>query len=226
MADIKGNIRVVGGDRFLPASSADKVIIDDASGNPSNVQLEIGTIRTQISSLAGLDTIQIRGSVDATHQLPTTGYKTGWGYLVEANGTYAGKTCEIGDMLVCKSVSDPGVDSDWTVLQVNLVNAITGLTASTDEDVMCFNGTNGKQAKGTGITKTQLTVASGVGATLDSNKTELAKYNGSNGLPTYNGTVIGNGIPVVENGASAPEGLLPGALYFEKDPVATPQAGE
>ena len=220
MADIKGRIRVVGGDIFLPETSADKVKIKDANNDDSNVEVQIGALRSQISSLAGLDTLLIRGTVDGTHFLPTTGYKTGWTYIVSAAGTYAGNVCEPGDFIVCKAVSDPGVDTDWTVLQLNLVNAITGLNSSSDEDVLCFNGTNGKQAKGTGVTKTQLTTAAGVGATLDNNKDELAKYNGSNGLPTYNGVTIGNGIPVVANGAQAPEGLLPGALYFERDATA------
>lgn len=39
----------------------------------------------------------------------------------------------------------------------------------------------------------------------------------ANGNPTYNGTVLGGaGIPVVENGASAPTNLVAGGCYFEK----------
>ena len=214
MAIIDGRLKNAAGDILHPDS---KIIMKNASNQDSTVEAEITTLRSDIAALNGLDTFKKRGSVDSNNALPTTGYAIGDCYFVAANGTYAGKVCEIGDMIFCKAVSTPGADSDWAVMQANLINAIQGLDMSTNEDVLCFDGTNGKQAKGTGVSKTELTTAASVGSTLDSNKTELAKYNGSNGLPTYNNVVIGNGIPVVANGAAAPEGLLPNATYFEQD---------
>lgn len=220
MSTVEGRLKNDNGDILHPETNAGKVLIKNASNQDSTVETEISTLRSDIAGLAGLDTFKKKGTVDGTHPLPASGYAIADCYLVGEAGTYAGIVCDAGDWIYCKAVSTPAANSDWAVMQGNLINALTGLDSSTDEDVICFNGTDGKRAKSTGITKTQLTTAANVGATLDDNKSELAKYNGSNGLPTYNGTAIGNGIPVVENGANAPSGLLPGALYFEKDAVA------
>ena len=69
------------------------------------------------------------GSTGATvTQLPTSGYKTGWTYRVITEGTYAGKACEVGDMLIAlndgpASGSDV-IDADWVDVQGNIDGAV------------------------------------------------------------------------------------------------------
>lgn len=63
--------------------------------------------------------------------LPTE-YKVGYSYKVITAGTYAGNTCEVGDMLIAISVSNPISDSDWTVIQSNIDGAITAKFSISD----------------------------------------------------------------------------------------------
>lgn len=220
MSQIPGLLKDSSGNVLLPGTTAEKVTMNDAEGQASTVLAEVVKNRQEIARMAGLDGINIQGELNGTDKtLPASGYKKGDAYVVSAAGVYAGHTCEVGDWLVCTAVSDPVADSDWTALQVNLVNAVTGPAASTADNLMAFNNATGTAAKDSGLT------ISGVSDAVTKkhehgNSTELAKVGESSGQFTYDGTPIGNGIPVVESGAAAPAGLLPGALYFEKDATA------
>lgn len=59
-------------------------------------------------------------------------YKVGYSYKVITAGTYAGNTCEVGDMLIAISVSNPISDSDWTVIQSNIDGAVTAKFSTSD----------------------------------------------------------------------------------------------
>jgi hypothetical protein len=53
--------------------------------------------------------------------LPTSGYSAGWTYKVITAGTYAGQTCEVGDMVICTKDHATGAsNSDWSVVQNNI----------------------------------------------------------------------------------------------------------
>lgn len=93
-------------------------------------------------------TIGTGGTVTA---LPTT-HKKGWTYKVITAGTYAGKTCEVGDMIICVSDGTAAADADWTVVQSNIDGAVTGPASSVDARVAVFNGTSGKVIKDSGFT--------------------------------------------------------------------------
>lgn len=82
------------------------------------------------------------------------GYKAGWQYVVQTAGTYAGKACEVGDFVVCIKdyASGSASDKDWTVLQVNIVGAVTGPASSVAAHVATFDGTSGKIIKDSGFT--------------------------------------------------------------------------
>lgn len=96
-------------------------------------------------------TLGTNGTITA---LPTT-YEAGWTYRVITAGTYAGKVCEVGDLIIaikdCYSSASASTD-DWTVAQTNIDGAVTGPTNSTDAHVAVFNGTSGKIIKDSGFT--------------------------------------------------------------------------
>ena len=76
--------------------------------------------------------------------LPTTGVKTGWTYRVITAGTYGGKTCEVGDLIIATS---DGPTPTWTVAQTNITGFDTvtvsqiSQTTSTKKAVSSFNAT-------------------------------------------------------------------------------------
>lgn len=223
MAVIKGKLKLANGDVLYPESSSEKIIMSDAQGQDSTVEAEVSAVRAAVANLQQVKGINIKGSVNGTDNLlPASGYFVGDAYIVDVAGTYAGQACEVGDMLVCKEVSNPVADTDWMVMQTNLINAVTGpSTAVVDENLALFDGTTGSVVKDGGLTKAGVTTAVTLGATLDANKTQLAKITeDANGTPLYNGNLINTvGTPVVANGDSAPANLVAGGLYFESDPV-------
>lgn len=87
------------------------------------------------------------GSTGATvTQLPTSGYKTGWTYRVITEGTYAGKVCEVGDMLIALN-NGPGsgsavIDADWTAVQGNIDGAVIAPDNLTSNQLVV--GSNGE----------------------------------------------------------------------------------
>ena len=92
------------------------------------------------------------GSSGATvTSLPATHYK-GWTYRVTTAGTYAGKVCEIGDIILCVTDGTSANDAHWSVLQTNINGAVTGPSSSTGDHIATFNGTTGKIIKDSGYT--------------------------------------------------------------------------
>lgn len=68
-----------------------------------------------------------RGTVDAKYALPSKNVKVGDVYVVAATGTFAGQTCEPGDMIIAKTASNAeGTPAPtWTVVQTNINGAVT-----------------------------------------------------------------------------------------------------
>ncbi len=92
------------------------------------------------------------GSGGTVESLPTT-HDIGWTYKVITAGTYAGKVCEIGDMLI-SLVSRSGsgnTNADWAVIQANIDGAVTGPASAIDERIAVFNGATGKVIKDGGV---------------------------------------------------------------------------
>ena len=108
--DAKGHI--VSQDRVNVVS---KKYVDEqiaALGNALNFKGTIGT-----------------GTASATHvtSLPAT-HKVGDTYLVKTAGSYAGQTCEIGDMIVCVTAGTTANNAHWQVIQGNWT-AVAGTSA-------------------------------------------------------------------------------------------------
>lgn len=76
--------------------------------------------------------------------LPTSGYTIGDEYKVITDGTYAGNTCEVGDMIIAvKSFSGTTDNSDWSVIQNNLVGAVTTGGNAISQNALVAGADNG-----------------------------------------------------------------------------------
>ena len=139
---------------LAPKTVSQQVIMNDVDGTPSTVEDEIVELRHQISGLAGGGGISFKGALTSSEPLPTVSYKAGWQYVVQEAGTYAGNTCEVGDFVVCIKdyASGSASNKDWTVLQVNLVGAVTGPASAVAAHVATFKDVSGKTIQDSGFT--------------------------------------------------------------------------
>lgn len=106
------------------------------------------------SKIAAADAMIYKGTIGTSGtitSLPAT-HKTGWTYKVITANTYAGKACEVGDMIICLTDGTEANDSHWTVVQSNIDGAVTGPASSVANRVAIFNGSTGKVIKDSGFT--------------------------------------------------------------------------
>ena len=102
--------------------------------------------------VSGLNDFTV-GVVDADTPLPATDYKVGQTFRVTEAGTYAGQECEVGDLIIVISdYADSQKDSDFLVVQANVDGAVTGPDASTDANIVVFDGITGKKIKDSSVT--------------------------------------------------------------------------
>lgn len=134
-----------------PSTIASQVAVNDESGVPSNVDAEIIKLRQRVSGSV-TQGVSFKGALTSTVGLPTVSYKAGWQYIVQDAGTYAGKVCEEGDLVICIKdyASGSASNSDWSVIQANIVGAVTGPATSVANRVAVFDGTSGKTIKDSG----------------------------------------------------------------------------
>ena len=138
---------------LAPATTAGQVEINDENGNASTVASEIVELRKKIAS--AIDSgIHFKGVLNAEAGLPTVGYKAGWQYSVQEAGTYAGVACEVGDLVLCIKdfASGSASASDWSVLQANIVGAVTGPASAVVGHVAVFDNVSGKVIRDSGFT--------------------------------------------------------------------------
>lgn len=104
--------------------------------------------------LGANDAMQFKGTIGSSGAtvttLPTNNYQAGWTYKVATAGTYAGVTCEVGDMIIAvKDGPTTGTsvkNEDWTVVQANIDGAVTA-AANLDQDQLVVGGGNNKTIK-------------------------------------------------------------------------------
>ena len=131
------------------------------TGTPTAPTAANGTNTTQIATTAFVmnaftanDAMVFKGTIGTggtVTSLPTT-HSQGWTYKVITAATYAGKVCEVGDMIICVADGTVAADADWTVVQTNIDGAVTGPASSTGDHIAAFNGTSGKVIKDSGYT--------------------------------------------------------------------------
>ena len=93
------------------------------------------------------------GIVDSTNPLPAN-YKAGQHFRVAEAGTYAGVSCEVGDLiLVVKNYNaETASDDDFMVLQANIDGAVTSAAETTTiGEIVVFDSVTGKVIKGAGV---------------------------------------------------------------------------
>lgn len=122
------------------------------------------------SAIGAADAMRFKGTIGTggtVTALPST-HQIGDTYRVITAGTYAGQTCEVGDLLIAMTTSGT-TSSDWTVAQTNIDGALTGITAGT-----------GISVTGSGNSRT-VGLASGV-------TTATSVGDTSNQTPSFGGT--------------------------------------
>ena len=119
--------------------------------------LEAATKQYVDRLVAGINDFTV-GIVDSSHPLPATDYKVGQTFRVAEAGTYAGVECETGDLIiVIKDYAAEGAsNADFLVVQANVDGAVTGPDASTDANIVVFDGTTGRKIKDSTVTLASL----------------------------------------------------------------------
>ena len=148
---------------LAPATTAAQVRIADAAGMDSTAEAEIIALRKTVNEVLE-GGVSFKGALTSTSGLPTVGYKAGWQYTVKEPGTYAGQSCEAGDLVLCVKnyASGSASNSDWTVIQANIVGAVTGPSTAVTDHVAVFDGTSGKIIRDSGFTIAKSVPASAV----------------------------------------------------------------
>ena len=150
--------------------------------------LELATKQYVDKILSANDAMIFKGILDDTHKLPDT-HETGWTYRVNKAGTYAGKACEIGDLVICTTDGLSANDAHWTVAQTNIDGAVIGPNTSTTNAVPTFADETGKVIKNNPavtIDNTGLFTAPYIATGLDgSHYFQSAKFRGEGDANTY-----------------------------------------
>lgn len=138
--------------------------------------LEAATKQYVDRLVAGINDFTV-GVVDSSTPLPATGYEVGQTFRVAEAGTYAGVECETGDLIIVIKDYEQGTasNSDFLVVQANVDGAVTGPDASTDANIVVFDGTTGRKIKDSNVTLASLSDAIGK-AHEHTNKTILDTF--------------------------------------------------
>ena len=122
------------------------------AADPQN-NLEAATKQYVDRLVGGINDFTV-GIVDSSTPLPATDYKVGQTFRVAEAGTYAGVECETGDLIiVIKDYAAEGAsNADFLVVQANVDGAVTGPDASTDANIVVFDGTTGRKIKDSTVT--------------------------------------------------------------------------
>lgn len=146
------------------------------SADPSQ-NLEAATKQYVDRLISGINSFT-PGIVDQSdNQLPTTDYEVGQMFRVTESGEYAGQQCEVGDLIiVIKDYAEEGAgDADFLIVQANIDGAVSGPAASTDANIVVFDGITGKKIKDSSVTLASLQSAISQAHT-HSNKQALDTY--------------------------------------------------
>ena len=143
----------------------------DPSGN-----MEAVTKQYVDRLIAGINDFTV-GVVDTDTPLPSTDYKVGQTFRVVEAGTYAGVECEAGDLIiVIKDYAAEGAsNADFLVVQANVDGAVTGPDASTDANIVVFDGVTGRKIKDSSVTIASVSDAVSK-AHEHANKTQLDSF--------------------------------------------------
>lgn len=162
------------------------------TGTPTAPTPTEGTNSTQIAttefvtnaiskSFSANDAMLFKGTLGSGGTVGTlpNEHKVGWTYRVVKAGTYAGKVCEVGDLVICITDGTSANNAHWTVAQTNIDGAVVkNGTAANNGSVTqpVYVDTNGVIQKTThtleasvpsGAKFTDTTYTAGAGLTLN-----------------------------------------------------------
>lgn len=104
------------------------------------------------SAIGAADAMRFKGTIgtggDVT-TLPTSDVKVGDTYRVITAGTYAGQTCEVGDLIINTGQEIPSMNYTWTVAQTNIDGAITAAGTGLSKSGTTLNHSNSVTAQTT-----------------------------------------------------------------------------
>ena len=145
------------------------------AADPHN-NLEAATKQYVDRLVGGINDFTV-GIVDSSTPLPATDYKVGQTFRVAEAGTYAGVECETGDLIIVIKdyAADGASNADFLVVQANVDGAVTGPDASTDANIVVFDGTTGRKIKDSTVTLASLQDAIAK-AHEHANKTQLDSF--------------------------------------------------
>ena len=145
------------------------------AADPQN-NLEAATKQYVDRLIDGINDFTI-GIVDSSTPLPSTGYEVGQTYRVAEAGTNAGQECEAGDLIIVINDYADGTasNSDFLVVQANVDGAVTGPDASTDANIVVFDGITGRKIKDSSVTIASVSDAIAK-AHEHTNKTQLDSF--------------------------------------------------
>lgn len=110
----------------LAAASEKGVDTSIASGSTSANLPTTAAVRTYVDNTVST---AVAGGVAFQGVAPTsfapTNYTAGWYWIVGTAGTYAGETCEVGDMIFCKTAGTTYSASNFVVVQANMTTMTT-----------------------------------------------------------------------------------------------------
>lgn len=208
----KVQLKDVAGTPVYPVTTADQVKTADGG----NVEARIAALEaTFASGIRQKGTVGTGGTVET---LPAEGYTQGDMYIVKTGGTYAGQVCEPGDLILCiKTFEEEAADTDWTVVQNNVVRAVKGPESAADGNLLAFDGTSGTVAKDSGIKLTDVSAAVAQKHSHD-NAALLDGISADGETVTINGKTFYAGlqVAVIEAGGEIPAGMSPTGIVFEK----------
>lgn len=145
------------------------------AADPQN-NLEAATKQYVDRLVGGINDFTV-GIVDSSTPLPATDYKVGQTFRVAEAGTYADVECETGDLIiVIKDYAAEGAsNADFLVVQANVDGAVTGPNASTDANIVVFDGATGRKIKDSSVTIASVSDAVAK-AHEHANKTQLDSF--------------------------------------------------
>ena len=89
--------------------------VDEATMSSSSTNLPTSKAVAAYVNNALVSVLKYQGTVTSTSGLPAT-HKVGYVYVVAEAGTYAGKSCEVGDYIICKTTGTTASNADWDVV--------------------------------------------------------------------------------------------------------------
>ena len=209
---LKVQLKDAAGTAVYPVTTADQVKTADGG----NVEAKLAALQTTFASgIRQQGTVGTGGTVET---LPAEGYAQGDMYIVKTDGTYAGQVCEPGDLILCiKTFAEEAADTDWTVIQNNVVRAVKGPESAADGNLMAFDGASGTVAKDSGIKKDDVSAAVSQKHTHDNGEL-LATISADGETATINGKTFyaGRQVAIIEAGGEIPADMFSGGVVFEK----------